>query len=333
MNSQYESLNRKLTRYVLRPMLSVAISASCLSALMTSPSAYAQDAQPAGAAEDLAKAAQNPISSMISVPFQYNINVGADRYYLRENALLTRTIFDRFLDEEFDADGALRFRIRHRTDEFLDPYTEKEERTQHVLNIQPVYPVNVGNVNIINRIILPVMYQPLGKDDSESGLGDIQYSMFFSPADSGKLIWGIGPSFSLPTATDDALGTGKWSAGPSVVALAMPGRWVLGALASNLWSFAGDDDRPDVNAMVIQPFVNYNFNKGWYFTSSPIITANWKADSEDRWTIPVGAGFGKIFKVGKQPMNAQFGAYYNVEKPDGAADWNVRFQLQFMFPK
>jgi len=301
----------------------------------SAPPDAAPASNPAGEmdAAALAKAAQNPVSSMISLPFQYNLNLNADRYYVDGNAVAARSVFNRFFEDELGGDGSLRLSVRGSLAKELFPFIESEERTQHVLNIQPVYPVTVGKVNIINRLILPVLYQPLGEDDGEFGLGDIQYSMFFSPAESGKVIWGVGPSFSIPTATDDALGTGKWSAGPSVVVLAMPGRWVVGALASNLWSFAGDDDRADVNSMMIQPFVNYNFDKGWYFSTSPVITANWNAESDERWTVPVGGGFGKIFKVGKQPMNAQLGAYYNIEKPEGAADWNVRFQLQFMFPK
>jgi hypothetical protein len=280
----------------------------------------------------LAKAAQNPISSMISLPIQYNLNLGVDRYDIDSDSLLSRGLLRRWLSEEAGPDGILRLRIRNRFLREWFPGLEKHNRTQHVVNIQPVYPISLGNLNLINRLIMPVLYQPIGKDDGEFGLGDFQYTMFFSPAKAGKVIWGVGPAISIPTATDDALGTGKWSAGPSVVALTMPGRWVLGALASNTWSFAGDSSRPDVNSMLFQPFINYNFNKGWYFSSSPVITSNWEADSDNRWTVPVGGGIGKIFKMGNQPMNAQMGAYYNVEKPDGGADWNLRFQVQFMFP-
>jgi hypothetical protein len=85
--------------------------------------------------------------------------------------------------------------------------------------------------------------------------------------------------------------------------------------------------------MLLQPFVNYNLPKGWYISSSPIITANWEADSGDKWTVPLGAGIGKVFKIGKQPMNAQVQGYYNVEKPDNGADWTLRLVLQFLFPK
>ena len=314
-----------------------ALAACCLMGLLIhSPFAGAQDAQDtqdAPAAADtaaLAKAAQNPLSSMISLPIQYNLNLGAERYYLDDHSLFKRALARRFLDNEQGPDGVLR--LRGLAKGWLSGL-EKEDRTQQVINIQPVLPVSLGKLNLINRFIIPLIDQPLGEDDHEFGLGDIQYSMFLSPAQPGRVIWGVGPAISVPTATDDALGTGKWSAGPGVVALAMPGKWVVGALANNIWSFAGDSDRPEVNAMLIQPFINRNFKNGWYATTSPVITANWKADSDERWTVPVGAGFGKIFKVGDQAMNAQVGAYYNVEKPDGAADWNLRFQLQFMFPK
>lgn len=322
--------------------------AVCCVALLLAWCASAQDAQPAtpaaaapatsqeasdSDAASLAKAAQNPVSSVISVPFQYNLNLNAERYYLEHKGPLIERALRSRLEGDQGSDGALRLRYQGRVFKALTPFVEEEDRTQQVLNIQPVYPVAVGKVNLINRATLPVIYQPLGEDDGEFGLGDLSYTMFLSPAEAGKVIWGIGPKFSFPTATDDSLGTGKWSAGPSAVVLTMPGRWVLGALVSNIWSFAGDDDRPDVNAMSIQPFINYNFEKGWYFSSSPIITADWTADSNERWTVPVGGGIGKIFKIGNQPMNAQLGAYYNVEKPNGAEDWNIRFQLQFMFPK
>jgi hypothetical protein len=118
-----------------------------------------------------------------------------------------------------------------------------------------------------------------------------------------------------------------------VVALTIRGPWVIGALASNLWSYAGDDDRESVNQFLMQYFINYNLPEGWYISSAPIITANWKADSGNKWTVPFGGGIGKIFRIGKQPMNAQVQAFYNAVKPDNGPDWTLRLQLQFLFPK
>ena len=211
-----------------------------------------------------------------------------------------------------------------------------EDETQNILNIQPVWPVTINdNWNLITRTILPVVSQPnilTGGEGRINGLGDTTFTGFFSPKDSGKTTWGVGPVFLFPTATDDTLGSDKWGAGASAVVLSMPGNWVIGSLLSNVWSFAGSGDQ-DVNLFTWQYFINYNLSNGWYLTSAPIITANWEADSDNRWTVPFGGGFGKIFHVGKQPINAQAGAYYNVEKPDSGADWQLRLQLQFLFPK
>lgn len=210
------------------------------------------------------------------------------------------------------------------------------DRTQNVLNIQPVVPISLtDNWNLITRTIVPVIYQPDITQNSggESGLGDINLTLFLSPSKSGKLIWGVGPIVSFPTATDRVLGTDKWSAGPSVVLLTMPGNWVIGTLVNNIWSFAGDSDRPDVNQFLLQYFINYNFPNGWYLTSAPINTANWEADNNDRWTIPIGGGAGKIFRLGKLPLNTSVQSFYNVEHPDLGPEWSLRFQLQFLFPK
>ena len=211
-----------------------------------------------------------------------------------------------------------------------------DDETQNILNVQPVWPFSINdNWNLITRTILPVVSQPnilTGGEGQINGLGDTTFTGFFSPKDSGKLTWGVGPVFLIPTATDDALGSDKWGAGASAVFLAMPGKWVVGSLFSNVWSFAGSGSQ-NINLFTWQYFVNYNISNGWYLTSAPIITANWQADSDNRWTVPFGGGIGKIFKIGKQPVNGQISAYYNVEKPDNGADWQLRVQLQFLFPK
>jgi len=257
-------------------------------ALLVCQNIYGDTAQ---SREALAKAAQNPIANMISLPLQNNINlnIGAD------------------------------------------------DSTQNILNIQPVYPLSLNDDwMVITRTILPVTSQPeiltSTNDGRVNGLGDISFSAFFSPKQS-DITWGVGPIFLFPTATDDALGSDKWAGGISAVALAMPGRWVVGGVISNIWSFAGSGDS-DINLFTLQPFVNYNFDGGWYATTAPIITANWEADNDHRWTIPLGGGFGKIFKVGTQPINAQLSLYNNIETPDDfGAEWQVRVQIQFLFPK
>jgi hypothetical protein len=265
----------------------VAVLVSCL-AQVWGIGALAQEG---ASTSDLAKAAQNPISDVISLPFQNNLNFNAG------------------------------------------PYKEP----QNVLNIQPVVPVPLDqNWNFITRLIVPVISQPpLTLDGGrEFGLGDINPSFFFSPKQpTAGIIWGIGPTFVFPSGTEKTLTSGKYSAGPTFVALTIQGPWVVGALVSNVWSFAGNDSRADVNQMTLQPFVNYNLPGGWSLTASPVITANWEAHGNERWTVPLGGGFGRVFKVGTQPVNMQLGAYYNIERPTGAADWQLRGQLQFLFPR
>ena len=140
--------------------------------------------------------------------------------------------------------------------------------------------------NLITRTIVPIINQPSPAAGirSASGLGDINPSLFFSPANSSKLLWGVGPTMTFPTETDSLLGNGRWNAGPTVVVLTTPGHWVIGALANNQWSFAGWGKK-SVDALLVQPFINYNFPHGWYLVSAPIITANWEAASDERWTV------------------------------------------------
>ncbi|MHC5146268.1 MAG: neuromedin U [Planctomycetota bacterium] len=239
-------------------------------------------------ATELAKATQNPIADLISLPFQWNVG--------------------------FD--------------------TGPDNHTSSVLNIQPVIPLSLNNDwNLITRTIVPIINQPPvgGLDRQEWELGNTQFSGFFSPKDSGEWIWGFGPIFEFPTHTNDVLASDNYSVGPTFVALKMDGPWVYGGLINQLWSFYGDD--PEVNKMLIQPFINYNLDDGWYLSSGPIITADWKAKNSDQWTIPVGGGIGKIVKIGKLPLNISTQVFYNVETPENGSDWSARFQLQFLFPK
>ena len=240
--------------------------------------------------EELARAAQNPMANMISVPIQNNTNFNW---------------------------GPL-------------------EKTMNVTNIQPVIPFNLTeDWLLISRTIAPVIYQPelVRGQGSEFGLGDINQALFIGPSNPGSIIWGVGPIFMLPTATDKRLGSDKWGVGPAGVALTMRGPWVFGALVQNIWSFAGDSDREDVNQFLLQPFLNYNLGNGLAIGSSPIITANWKADSGEKWTVPIGVNVSQVIPIGKLPINWILGGYYNVEKPTNGADWTLRFQVNFMFPK
>jgi hypothetical protein len=214
----------------------------------------------------------------------------------------------------------------------IDP----DSRIQNVLNIQPVIPAQISkNWNLISRIITPIVFQPTSSrpiDQGGYGFGDLNPTFFLSPAKPGKLIWGVGPALVLPTATNPVLGQGKWSIGPSVVALAQPGKWTLGVLVNNVWSITGQSSRPDVNQMLLQYFINYNLKNGYYLTAQPILTANWETNT-GRWLVPVGGGIGRIMKLGFQPVNLTAQFYGNAVRPHGASPWGMRLQIAFLFPK
>jgi hypothetical protein len=265
--------------------------------LMTLVATFSAGPVAAQDAAALAKAAQNPVADMISVPIQHNMNFGIGP----EDDLLT------------------------------------------VTNVQPVVPIDLSeNWNLITRTIVPFISQPdFGVyPERENGIGDIQLSAFLSPKapTSGGWIWGAGAVAQLDTATDDRLGEGAWGLGPTVVALKAIGPWMVGGLVNNVWSVSEDENRNNggkVNRLLVQPFVNYNFpsSPGRYLTSAPIITADWEAESGEKWLVPIGLGIGQITRFGNQPVNLQAAFYYNVERPDGAPKYQVRLNLQFMFPK
>ena len=213
-------------------------------------------------------------------------------------------------------------------------YGRNNSRGGSIFNVQPVIPFSLGDDwNLVTRAIIPIVDLPVGAH-RKSGLSDINFTGFLSPAKAGKWIWGIGPIMTFPTASDDFLGSEKTSMGPAFVALRMHGPWVYGGLLNNQWSIAGDDDREDVNSMLFNPFLNYNIpnSKGWYLTTGPNITANWQADSDDVWTLPVGGGVGKVFKIGTQACNAKVAYYNNVMTPDGGPEDTIQLQFTFLFP-
>ena len=236
--------------------------------------------------EALARAAQNPVADMVSIPFQDNIGFG---------------------------------------------YGPGNNGTQNVLNIQPVIPLHVTeDWNVITRTILPIVSQPsFSGGAGTTGLGDLTITAFLSPAKPGGVIWGVGPVASFPTATSPFTGSqSTWGLGPSAVALAMPGHWVLGVQVNQIWSVAG----ASASQMLIQYFVNYNFPGGWYLTTSPILTADWNAAAGQQWVVPFGVGGGKIFRIGKLPFNGNVSAYYNAVRPDIGPEWTVRVQLALLLP-
>ena len=206
------------------------------------------------------------------------------------------------------------------------------DATGTLLNIQPVMPFGVSaSTNVILRVIMPLASQPGAGGTRINGMGDILTTAFFSPAKSGRVIWGVGPALLLPAATTNALGSEKFGIGPSVVALVQPGRWTLGALYNQIWSVSGANDRDDVSTLFLQPFANYNLGNGLAAGVTIEATANWKAD--ETWTAPMLFSISKVTLLGKRPVNFSAGAGPTIAKPDGGSSWRFRLVATFLYPR
>jgi hypothetical protein len=212
-------------------------------------------------------------------------------------------------------------------------------RGRWLTNLQPVMPLPLTpKLNLIARPIVPFVSAPVprpdGGFDREGGLGDIAFQAFLSPSSSRGFTWGVGPLFQFPSATDDALGSEKWSAGPALVGLNVSKNWVIGGLVTHAQSFAGDDDRDDVSVTSFQYFATRILPNQWQVgLGSPTITANWEADSDDRWTLPIGLGVGKTIRIGKMPFQMSFETSYAVVHPDTFGErWNFRLILKPVLP-
>jgi hypothetical protein len=204
------------------------------------------------------------------------------------------------------------------------------------LNIQPVIPMSLNeDWNLISRTILPVTWQNdiAGPSGSQFGLGDVVQSFFLSPAKptGSGIIWGAGPVFLIPTATDDLLGGEKWGAGPTVVALKQEGPWTYGVLANHIWSFAGSDDRSDISSTFVQPFLSYTTPDAWTFALNTESTYDWEAEE---WSVPINFTVSKLVKIDKKPISLTAGVRYWAAAPEnGPEGVGFRLAVTFLFPK
>jgi len=210
-----------------------------------------------------------------------------------------------------------------------------ENGWRYTMNFQPVVPVGITeDWNVIIRTIVPVIYQHNVVDDGGSaqfGLGDTTQSFFLSPKAPGPggLIWGLGPVFYYPTATNDLLGSGQWGLGPTFVGLVQKGGWTVGVLANQIWSLEHHDSRADVNSLFLQPFVSYTTKTHTTFSLNTESTYNW---DDSQWTVPINLAVAQILKLGKQPVQIQLGGRYYADGPSGAPDWGMRLTFTLLFP-
>lgn len=206
--------------------------------------------------------------------------------------------------------------------------------TRYTLNFQPIVPFALSpDANLIVRTIVPYIYaeSPVKGGEDKSGLGDITQSFFFGPRNGlGGWTVAAGPVFLWPSATDDALGTGKWGAGPTAVILQQQHGWTYGALFNHIWSYAGEGNRADVSASLVQPFVSYVTKTYTSLGVSSESTYDWEAS---QWTVPLNLSVSQLLKLGKLPFQVGAAGRYYAARPEGGPDWGLRFTLTFLFPK
>ena len=220
-------------------------------------------------------------------------------------------------------------------------------------SINPIIPVSLGTWNMINQLSLNFIGTPGGVHgiaelpepyfgSGAAGLGDTTFTSLFSPVSSGNFSWGFGPTFVFPTDTlftstgdrkSRQLGSGKFSIGPSAMFVKQTEFGTLGLNIKQIWSAIGSASRNNVTQMVLQPFVNYNLSDGWYLVSDMDMIANWNQNNNQRWTVPVGGGVGKLVAVGKDAINIRAESYYNPMRHDQGSEWSANLTLQYLFAK
>jgi hypothetical protein len=209
-----------------------------------------------------------------------------------------------------------------------------------ILKFAPLYKFSLNeNWSMINLNLLiladapggvpgfPGNPSPEATNDKTFGVGDLTHISVFTPTPSGSFIYGIGFITTIPIATDNALGSDKWSLGPAFRVVYRDGPWNLGLIAGNQWSYAGNSDRGDINQLILRGAFRHQLANNWYLVSAPVITANWKAKSGQTWLLPLGGGIGKVVGRDSSPWAISVQGYSNVVKPDGAPDWSIRFAI------
>jgi hypothetical protein len=207
-----------------------------------------------------------------------------------------------------------------------------DEKGTYDLSLQPVYPFSLPNDwKLVTYTIAPIISQP-GLEEGGSrtnGLGDTKFYGYFVPPNERGLIWGFGPAAQLPTHTDDELGNDEWAVGPALIVGAQPGNWSIWGLFDNIWSVGGSGE--DINEFTFQYQVVYLLPQDWFLISNWVVEADWEADSDNRWTIPIGGGFGRQFKIDDNQFQLYGQLGYNVEATDEASTWRGIVALTYVF--
>jgi hypothetical protein len=213
------------------------------------------------------------------------------------------------------------------------------DRTSNSLQLQPVIPLQISkNWLLVPRVMATALaYEPdvTRRNGSTTGLGDTIATFFFTPFRARKLIWGLGPSLLIPTATDAKLGVGKWDVGPSVAVLAEPDWGSVGVVVQNIWSLPGHSNRASVNQLQIETSVSYNLPHGWYLVTAPTVNGDWTQATGERWLVPFGGGAGRTFDIRNQAVDSNVALYYNAIRPSRQffPRWELSLQFTLIYPK
>jgi hypothetical protein len=207
--------------------------------------------------------------------------------------------------------------------------------SKNTLNFQPVIPITLSSkLNLITRFIIPIVSQHniTSESSTQNGLADAVVSAWFSPAEpKNGVVWGVGPVFLVPIATNDLLGTKKFGVGPTALILKQSNGWTVGGLVNQIWSVAGNENRSDVSQMFIQPFMSYNWKSGAGLGINAEITQNWTASATSVFINPTVTA---VTKLGTQIVSLAIGPRIQVAAPTGSmADFGVRAAVTFVFPK
>jgi len=214
------------------------------------------------------------------------------------------------------------------------PDVGPDSKTDWTGTVQPVWPFALGNGwKVVTYSIIPLVSQPglTPGADRTNGLGDSTFFGYFVPPNEGKISWGFGPALQAPTHTRDALGINKWAAGPAAIVVVQPGNWSIFGILDNVWSFAGSGSE-DINMLNFQYQAVNMFSKDWFFITNWTIEADWEAPGSERWTVPVGGGFGKQFKLFGEQYQLYGQVGYNVVRAgDDAATWRAIVAMTRVF--
>ena len=206
-----------------------------------------------------------------------------------------------------------------------------DERVQNLAQLTVTWPIPLGpQWNVVTYSI----FSSVSQADTEGrvgGLGDTMVTAVVTPTETGALFWGLGSVVQIPTATDSALGSNRWAAGPALALFVQPGPWTAGVLVENVWS-TREAGAQNVDAFSVLYNVTWNGPHGWFLESNTTLTSDWTSDPRARWTVPVGGGFGKVFTVGRWSLSASAELFYNAIRPADAARWSPSVSLQLLFP-